>query len=263
MRSNSVGRPLATAVVEGVPSQSRFLVLKISCPEQGPFACISTHIYFSGLFFRGPLESSIHMVWWWSLFERWIPLRENCLHSLSLGSLLRRSWPSPSGPWLAGLKLCSPGPVRARKAVKMSSDQSFPEKQWALEGHYPVTKHTPLWSVGTNKGQLITEAETKAWVRSTMTGSHQSSLMILFPELSKGFSAECKSLGVIHSSCTHRWQRFGKTLNLWKKSSLFFKGRENTPKQNIDLPHPSLLHRNIFVFFQAKRYFTHCATVHY
>lgn len=52
--------------------------------------------------------------------------------------------PPPSVAWFAGLMLCSPGPVYAGKAVKMSTHQSSVEKQWALEGHYPVTKHTPF-----------------------------------------------------------------------------------------------------------------------
>lgn len=46
-----------------------------------------------------------------------------------------------------------------------------------------MTEHTLffLWSVLANKRQRITKAETKAWVRWTMTGSHQSFLMMLPP----------------------------------------------------------------------------------
>jgi hypothetical protein len=60
------------------------------------------------------------------------------------GSLSGHPFPTSS----LQLEVCRPEraawPVRAGKAVKMSTNQSSREKRWALEGHYPVTKHTPF-----------------------------------------------------------------------------------------------------------------------
>lgn len=152
MRLNSVGRLSATALLEGRnPKPESLSVLKISCVQQGPFPCISTDIYFLGFLFRGP-RSQIYIwhrgtAFCFFFFERWISLRENCLYSPSPGFCLFWdvfSHPLPQACGLQALMLCSPGSVCAGKAVKMNTNQSFPEKQWALEGHYPVTKHTPF-----------------------------------------------------------------------------------------------------------------------
>lgn len=140
----------------------------------------------------------------------------------------KKKWPPPPPPPTNPLSrlfshLLTPGCGLAGPSLCCCAlDVLGRQWRWAIinlsergDGHEKAAVlwlNTPLlWSVGTNKGRLITEAETKAWVRSTLTDSHQSFLMILFPELSKGFWAECKSFGVIHSSCTHRWQRFWKT----------------------------------------------------
>ena len=178
---------------------------------QSPFY---SHFFFLPSLSVQALESNTHMVLWLGCFWK----------ADSLKKKMTPPPPPPTNP-LSRLfsHLLTPGCGLAGPSLCCCAlDVLGRQWRWAIinlsersDGHEKAAVlwlNTPLlWSVGTNKGRLITEAETKAWVRSTLTDSHQSFLMILFPELSKGFWAECKSFGVIHSSCTHRWQRFWKT----------------------------------------------------
>lgn len=81
----------------------------------------------------------------WVILERRVPSKKQNRPPPPRHPLSRHPLPpTDSCLWHAGLVLCSSGPVCAGKAVKMSTNQSFGEKQWALEGRYPVTKHTPF-----------------------------------------------------------------------------------------------------------------------
>lgn len=142
MRPNSAGS-LPTNLLGTADCRKSALQARISCfqdkltlkwPLQFSRPWKRTHIWFCG----------------------WVVLKGGFLKKKKLTPYPRPSLirgvpfpPQDSSLQLAGLVLCSPGPGCAGKAVKMSTNQSFREKQWALEGRCPVTKHTPFmecWS---------------------------------------------------------------------------------------------------------------------
>lgn len=121
-------------------------VFKTSQPLRGPL--VPLPLWHTRLLSWSPwqaLELNIHMALWRGFFWKADSFKEKIVPTSPPRLLSPLPLPPPlSSSWFAGLILCSAGPVCAGKAVKMSANQSFREKQWALEGHYPVTKHTPF-----------------------------------------------------------------------------------------------------------------------